>query len=65
VRHDEAPFDALVSMPGWGSLWLHDCQILPGEKGDHVVGWVWADTVGSPKDWLNFPVGCIRRKHGR
>lgn len=64
--------DVLINHPLFGSMWLSNCTIGPGEDGRlHVVGEAW-DTgdVGSaylPDDYMgqaatyNFPATCIRK----
>ena len=55
-------FNALITHPHVGSVYLIDCHIT--EDGKTVVGLVEEGRIfGSPiYGTMNFPVGCIRRK---
>lgn len=54
--------DALVSYPGWGSLWLESVRLRDGV----VTGVAWfPHPVGGPSYpeacVMNFPLTCVRK----
>lgn len=51
-------YDALVSYPGFGSMWLDNVRLADGYvTGRDLV------TVGDHEEWMtfNFPVSCVRK----